>query len=151
MLRPISNASHLSLQPSLWWHSVLVLIIDDIFFKYPQYSDPIISILLTLSRPFLFAFPMPLRTAQMCHWYWIDYHWLSTMRISSDASRTRSSAALQKSRPSESWMWICTKDVALKICSSYSELKELTQKCIFSLKRQFMVSHKLIQCSKSNI
>ena len=64
---------------------------------------------------------------------------------------TRLSAALQKSRPSESWMWLCTKDVALKICSSYSELKKLTQKFIFSLIRQFMVSNKLIQCSKSKI
>ena len=64
---------------------------------------------------------------------------------------TRSSAALQKSRPSESWMWLGTKDVALKICSSYSEFKELTQKNIFSLIGQFMVSHKLIQCSKSKI
>ena len=64
---------------------------------------------------------------------------------------TGSSAALQKSRPSESWMWFGTKDVALKICSSYSELRELTQKCIFSLIRQFMASHKLKQCSKSKI
>ena len=35
---------------------------------------------------------------------------------------TRSSAALESSRPSESWMWLGTKDVALKICSNYSEL-----------------------------
>ena len=64
---------------------------------------------------------------------------------------TRSSAALESSRPSESWMWLDTKDVALGTCSSYLELKELTQKFILSLIRQFMVSQKLIQCSKSKI
>ena len=64
---------------------------------------------------------------------------------------TWSSAAQENSRPSESWMWLGTKDVALKICSSYSELKELTQKNIFSLIRQFMVSLKSIKCSKSKI
>ena len=37
---------------------------------------------------------------------------------------TSSSAALERSRPSESWMWLGTKDVALKKCSRYSELKE---------------------------
>ena len=36
------------------------------------------------NRPFLFAFAMPLRTTQICNWYWTDYHWLSTMHISSD-------------------------------------------------------------------
>ena len=87
---------------------------------------------------------MHLRTAQMCFWYWTDYHWLSTVRISSDDKVICCSA---KSRSSESWMWLGTKDVALKICSSYSELKELTQKIILSSIWQFMVSHKLIQCS----
>ena len=79
-----------------------------------------------------------------------------TTRSSAEVRRayprtTRTSAALQKSRPSESWMWLCTKDVALKICSSYSELKELTQRFVFSLIRRSMVSHKFIQCSRSNI
>ena len=36
---------------------------------------------------------------------------------------TWASAAQENSRPSESWTWLGTKDVALKICSSYSELK----------------------------
>ena len=45
---------------------------------------------------------------------------------------TWSSDAQESSRPSESWMWLGTKDVALKICSSYAELKELMQKKIFS-------------------
>ena len=48
---------------------------------------------------------------------------------------TRSSAALESSRPSESWMWFGTKDVALKICSSYSELKELMQNFYFLINK----------------
>ena len=51
----------------------------------------------------------------------------------------------------ESWMWLATNDVALKICSSYSELKELMQILIFSWIRQFRVSDKLIPWSKFKI
>ena len=61
------------------------------------------------------------------------------------------SAALESNRPSESWMWLGTNDVALNICSSFSTLKEITQNLILSLIRQFMVSQKLIQCSKFKI
>ena len=79
---------------------------------------------------------MPLRTAQICHRYWTDYHWLSTIRAYPQT--TSSSAAQESSRPSESWIWLGTKDVALKICSSYSELKELMKKIICSLIRQLI-------------
>ena len=159
MLRTISNAPHLYLQPSHWWHSVLVLIVDDNFFcNIPSIliqssaSNSPQAVHSSLHFPCLWeqpkcasdtelittdlvqcAYPRKTRSAEVQHAY---------------PQTTRSSAALQKSRSSESWMWLCTKDVTLKICSSYSELKELTQKFIFSFVRQFMVSHKWIQCSK---
>ena len=40
-----------------------------------------------------------------------------------------------------------SKDVSLKVCTTYSELKEFTQINILSSTRQFMVSQKLIKCS----
>ena len=147
MLRPISNAPHLYLQPSHWWHSVLVLIVDDIFLaispvfwsKHQHLTHPEPSIPLCVCHASENSPNVPLIL-------------ITTDLVQCAYPRmTRSSAALQKSRPSESWMRLGAKDVTLKICSSYSEFKELTQKNIFSLIRQFMVSHKLIQCSKSKI
>ena len=37
--------------------------------------------------------------------------------------------------PSESRMWLGTKDVALKICSSYSELKKIDAKIHFLINK----------------
>ena len=125
MLRPISNAPHLYLQPSHWWHSVLVLIVDDIFGNIP-------SILIQSSAS---NSPRAVHSSLRLPCLWeqpkcaTDTELITTDLVQCAYPRTtRSSAALQKSRPSESWMWLCTKDVALKICSSYSEFKELTQK-----------------------
>ena len=149
MLRTIPKAPHLYLQPSHWWHSVLVLIIDDIFFS----QNPSILIQSSASNS-----PRAVHSSLHFPCLWeqpkcaTDTELITTDFVQCAYPRTtRPSAALQNSRPYESWMWLCTKDVALKICSSYSELMELTQKCIFSLIRQFMVSHRLIQCSKSKI
>ena len=78
---------------------------------------------------------MPLRTAKFA----TDTELITTDLVQcAYPQTTRSSAAQESSRPSESWMWLGTKDVALKICSSYSELKELMQKNIFSLIRQLI-------------
>ena len=149
MLRPISNAPHLYLQPSHWWHSVLVLIVDDnLFCNIPSIliqwsaSNSPRAVHSSLRLPCLWEQPKFANDPELITTDLVQcaYPWT-----------TKSSAALQKSRPSESWMWLGTKDVALKICSSYSELKELTQTFIFSLIRQFMVSHELIQCSKMKI
>ena len=149
MLRPISNAPHLYLQPSHGWHSVLVLIVDDIFFCnirsiliQSSASNSPQAVHSSLRWPCLWEQPKCATDTELITIHLVQCAYPRT---------TRSSAALQKSRPSEFWMWLGTKDVALKICSSYSELKELTQKFIFSLIRQFMVSHKLIQCSKVKI
>ena len=161
MLRTISNAPHLYLQPSHWWHSVLALIVDDIFFcNIPSIliqssaSNSYQAVYSTLHLPCLWEQPKCATDIELITTDLVQCAYPRTTRSSAEVQRaypqtTRSSAALQNSRPSESWMWLCTKDVALKICSTYSELKELTQKCIFSLIRQFMVSHKLIQYSKS--
>ena len=147
MLRPISNAPRSYLRPSHWWHSVLVLIIDENLFC----NIPSILIQSSASNS-PWAVHSSLRLP--CLWeqskFTTDTELITTDLVQCAYHRTtRSSAALESSRPSESWMWLGTKDVALKICTGYSELKELTQKNIFSLIRQFMVSEKLIQCSKS--
>ena len=143
MLRTISNAPRLYLRPSHWWHSVLDLIVDENLFCN------ILSILIQSSasnspRAVHSSLRLP------CLWqqpkFAIDTELITTDVVQCAYTRTtRSSAALECSRPSESWMWLGTKNVELKICSGYSELKELTQKVIFSLIRQFMVSEKLIQ------
>ena len=74
----------LCLSPSHWWHSVLVLIVDDSFFaislvfwsrhQHLTHPEPCIPLCAC----------MPLRPAQICHRCWTDYHWLSTMCISPD-------------------------------------------------------------------
>ena len=149
MLRPISNAPRLYLQPSHWWHSVLVLIVDEnLFCNIPSIliqssaSNSHRTVHSSLRLPCLWEQPK----------FATDTELITTDLVQCAYPRTpRSSAALESSRPSESWMWLGTKDVVLKICSGYSELKELTQQNIFSLITQFMVSEKLIQCSKSTI
>ena len=149
MLRPISNASRLYLRPSHWWHSVLVLIVDENLCC----NIPCILVQSSASNS-----PRAVHSSLRFPCLWEQAKFATeTELITTDLVQcayprtTRSSAALESSRPSESWMWLGTRDVALKICSGYSELKELTQKFIFSLIRQFMVSEKLIQCSKSTI
>ena len=149
MLQPISNAPRLYLRPSHWWHSVLVLIVDEnLFCNIP-------SILMQSSAS---NSPRAVHSSLRLPWLWEQPKFATdTELITTDLVQcpypqtTRSSAALESSRPSESWMWLGTKDAALKICSSYSELKEAMPKNIFSLIRQLMVSQKLIQCSKSKI
>ena len=149
MLRPIWIAPRLYLRPSHWWHSVLVLIVDEnMFCNFP-------SILIQSSAS---NSPRAVHSSLRLPWLWeqpkfaTDTELITTDLVQCAYPRTtRSSAALESSKPSESWMWLGTKDVALKICSGYSELKELTQNFIFSLIRQFMVSEKLTQCSKSTI
>ena len=42
---------------------------------------------------------------------------------------------MESSMPSESWMWLGTKDVALKIWSSYSQLKELMHNFSFLINK----------------
>ena len=131
--------------------SVLVLIVDEIFFA--------ISLVFWSNHQHL-THPKPCIPLCVCHASKnspnlppilnrlpLTYNWVQCAY----PQTTRSSAALESSRPSESWMWLGTKGVALKICSIYSELKELTQNFIFSIIREFMVSQKLIQCSKSKI
>ena len=147
MLQPISNAPRLYLQLSHWWHSVLVLIVDDIFFCN------IPSILIRSSAT---NSPRAVHSSSRLPYLWkqpksaTDIELINAALVQCAYPRmTWSSAAQESSRPSESWMWLGTKDVALKICSSYSEFKELTQKYMFSLIRQFMVSLKLMKCSKS--
>ena len=148
MLRPISNAPRLYLRLSHWWHCLLVLIIDGIFLislvfwsdhqhlTHPESSIPLCVCHASENSPNL-PTDIELITAALVQCAYPRTTW--------------SSAAQENSRPSESWMWLGTKNVALKICSSYSELKELTQKNIFSLIRQFMVSLKWIKCSKAKI
>ena len=148
MLQPISNAPRLYLRLSPWWHSVLVLIVDDIFFNIPNIlirssaSNSPRAVHSSLRLPCLWEQPKSANDIEM----------ITTALVQCAYPRTTWSSAVQESsRPSESWMWLGTKDVALKICSSYSELKELMQKIIFSLIRQFTVSLKLIKCSQSKI
>ena len=120
--------------------SVLVLIVDDIFFgKIP--SILIQSSASNSSRAVHSSLCLP------CLWeqpkFATDTELITTDLVQCTYPRmTRSSAAQESSRPSEFWMWLGTTDVALKIRSSYSELGELTQTCIFSLIRQFGVSQK---------
>ena len=144
MLRPISNAPPLYLRLSHWWHSVLVLIADGIFCNIPSIlirssaSNSPRAVHSSLRLPCLWEQP---KSAT-------DIELITAALVQCAYPRTTwSSAAQENSRPSESWMWLGTEYVALKICSNYSELKELTQKNIFSLIRQFMVSLKLIKCS----
>ena len=128
MLRPISNAPRLYLRPSHRWHSVLVLIVDDIFGNIPSIliqspaSNSPRAVHSSLRLPCLWEQPI----------FATDTELITTDLVQCTYPQTtRSSAALESSRPSESWMWLGTKYVALKICSSYSELKELTQKIHF--------------------
>ena len=148
MLRPISNAPRLYLRPGHWWQSVLVLIVDDNFCNIPSIliqssaSNSPRSVHSSLRLPYLWEQPKCATDTELITTDLVQCAYPRTTRIICCSA---------KSRPSESWMWLGTKDVALKICSSYSELHELTQKFIFSLIWQFMVLHKLIQCSKSKI
>ena len=147
MLRPIWNAPRLYLRPNRWWHSVLVLIVDDILFC----NIPSILIQSSASNS-----PRAVHSSLCfpCLWqqpkFAADTELITTDLVQCTYPRM-TTAAQESSRPSEFWMWLGTKDVALKMCSSYSELKESAQKFIFSLISQFMVSQKLIQCSKSKI
>ena len=137
MLWTISNAPHLYLQPSHWWHSVLVLIVDDIFCNIPSIliqssaSNSPQAIHSSLHFPCLWEQPKCATDTELLTTDLVQCAYPRTTRSPAEVQRaypqtTRPSAALQKSRTSESRMWLCTKDVALKLCSSYSELKELT-------------------------
>ena len=144
MLRTISNAPHLYLQPSHWWHSVLVLKVDDNFFcNIPSIliqssaSNSPRAVHSSLRFPCLWEQPKCATDTELMTTDLLQCAYPRMTRSSAEVQctyprMTRSSAALQKSRPSESWMWLCTKDVALKICSSYPELKELTKKILIN-------------------
>ena len=126
MLRPLSNAPRLYLRPSRWWQSVLVLIVD-VFVNIPSIliqssaSNSSWAVHSSLRLPCLWEQPKIATDAELIT---IDLEQCVFPRM-------RSSAAQESSRPSESWMWLGTRDVALKICSSYSELK-IWRKNLFS-------------------
>ena len=126
MLGPISNALRLYLRLSHWWHSVLVLIVYGIYFCN------IPSILIrssTSNSPRAVHSSLRLPCLREQPKSATDIELITAALVQCAYPRmTWSSAAQENSRPSESWMWLGTKYVALKICSSYSELKELTQK-----------------------
>ena len=120
MLRPISNAPHLYLRLSHCWHSVLVLKVDGIYFC----NIPIILIRWSASNS-----PRAVHPSLHLPCLWeqpksaTDIELITAALVQCAYPRTTwASAAQENSRPSESWTWLGTKDVALKICSSYSEL-----------------------------
>ena len=144
MSRTISNAPLLHLPPSHWWNNVLALVVDDNFVAtyFVFWSDH--QYLTAPIRPFLFAFVIISRIAQLA----FDTELTATDLQCAYPRTTGSSSALESSRTSESWMWLGAKDVTMNLCGSNSTLEEFALHLICSLIWQFIWSKKLIQCSK---
>ena len=145
MLQPISNASRLYPWLSHWWHSVLVLIVDDIFFC----NIPNILIRSSASNS-----PRAVHSSLRLPCLWEQPKSATDIELITTAHILGRHGHLLLRRVAGYLNPECDLVLTMshwRYAVAIQNLRNWSQKIIFSLTRQFMVSLKLMKCSKSKI